>query len=243
MPNPSATAPSRRRRSPATAKVIAQRGQSDGPAVDRQGSPVVDPTLNVRALNAASEERLNDLSSAFQDYVLLLDRRQDDLRKAEVEHVNEVGELRANYEKELRNKETQRIDAISAKDAAAVQAAAEVQRAQATLLANQVATTGETLRTTVAAAATAQEQRLTTIIEPLQKSIDDLRRVQYEQQGQKTGQSDPMLFAIAAPKQTIDEQRGGRTAHDEGRTNNQWTVGLMVVFAVGLIQVGLHFIR
>jgi hypothetical protein len=139
-----------------------------GPATDAKGNPVVDPTANVLALVAAAIQR------------------QDDLRDAEARHLREVSDIRAAYAADLRHAETQRIDAIRAVDVAAVQQASQVSATQASTLAAQVATSAETLRTQVAAAATAATVALAAALEPIQKDIADLRRAQYEAQGQKT---------------------------------------------------------
>lgn len=121
------------------------------------------------------------------------DRRQDDLREAEARHVRELLSardslfaLRAEYDALLREAESKRIDAIRAVDVGAVNRAAEVSATQATTLAAQVATSAETLRTQVAAAATAAATALGAALEPLNTAIADLRRAQYEAQGQKT---------------------------------------------------------
>jgi hypothetical protein len=205
--------------------------------IDRSGGPTVDPTENVKALNAASDERQSDLAAAFQDYVALLDRRQDDLRKADIEHLEKVANLRASYEKELREKETQRIDAINLNNSAAVQAAAEVQRAQASLLANQVATTGETLRAQVASVASAQEQRLTTILEPITKAIESLRQTQYEQQGKNTAATDPVLQAIRDLQLSQGAQAGAHTATTENRQQSNWSIGALISLVGVLISL------
>jgi hypothetical protein len=113
-------------------------------------------------------------------------KRQDDLRNLEARHVGELAELRAHYDQKLREAETARIDAIRAVDVGAVNRAAEVAATQANTLAAQVATSAETLRTQVAAAATAATTALAAALEPIQKDIADLRRAQYEAQGQKT---------------------------------------------------------
>lgn len=138
-----------------------------GPGVDARGVPVVDPTANVLALVEAAVHRL------------------DDLRLQNLEHLEVVGELRAQYDERLREAESARIDAIRAVDAGAVSRAAEVSATQALTLAEQVRVSAETLRTQVAAAATAQSIALAAAIEPLQKDIADLRRAQYEAQGQR----------------------------------------------------------
>jgi TolA-binding protein len=136
--------------------------------VDAFGNPVLDPTRNVRDLVEAAI------------------MRQDDLRAAESRHVREITSLRAEYQQELRKAETERIDAIRAVDVGAVQRAAEVQATQAAALAAQVAASAEAMRTQVAAAATAAQTSLSAALVPIQDAIADLRRAQYEAQGQKT---------------------------------------------------------
>jgi hypothetical protein len=130
-------------------------------------SGVIDPTENVIALVQAESKRL------------------DDMRNLVAAHASEVSALRAEYDEKLRKAETARIDAIRAVDVGAVNRAAEVSATQAITLATQVATSAETLRTQVAAAATAAAAALAAALEPIQKSIEDLRRAQYEAQGQK----------------------------------------------------------
>ncbi len=116
-----------------------------------------DPTKNVESLVAAAMQR------------------QDDLREAEKEHVREVMALRAQHYSDLRQAEADRIDAIQTRSDLTVQRAAEVQAAQASTLAAQVATTADAFRASLAAA-----------LAPIMASIEDLRRAQYEAQGQKT---------------------------------------------------------
>lgn len=140
---------------------------SQGPAIDRHGDDIVDPTKNVLDLVAASIQR------------------QDDLRSMESVHLRELMALRAAYEEKIRKGESGRIDAIRAVDVGAVQRAAEVQLAQATALAAQTTVLSETLRTQVAAAAAAAQTSLAAALEPIQTAILDLRRAQYETQGQK----------------------------------------------------------
>ncbi len=126
-----------------------------------------DPTENVKNLTEASTKRL------------------DDLRDAEIRHTREVNELRTGYEALLREAEAKRIDAIRAVDIAAVQRAAEVSATQASTLASQVLASAETLRNQVAATTTAGQVALAAALDPIIKDIADLRRVQYEQVGQK----------------------------------------------------------
>jgi hypothetical protein len=147
-------------------------GGSPGPSTDRNNEPVIDPSKNV----------LDLVEAAIQ--------RQDDLRSSESVHLREIMALRSEFTKELRLAEADRINAIRAVDVAAVQHAAEVQSAQAQILATQVATQAEALRSQVAATAQQQTLALSAALDPIQKDVADLRRVQYEQQGQKTNQTE-----------------------------------------------------
>jgi len=147
-------------------------GPSQGPAVDRAGAPVVDPTDNVIALVRAGLER------------------QDDLRRQESTHIHELLTLRADFDAQLRVAESRRIDAIRAVDVAAVAQAAQVSATQATTLATQVSASAETLRTTVAASALSAANNLNAALGPIQTAIDALRQAQYQQQGQAAQKTD-----------------------------------------------------
>jgi hypothetical protein len=115
-----------------------------------------DPTKNVESLVGAAVKRL------------------DDLRSMESAHVRELLERDKNHAQQLRAAESARIDAIRGVDVAAVQRAAEVQAAQQQALAAQVTATADAQRAAMAAE-----------LGPLKIAIDDLRRAQYETQGQK----------------------------------------------------------
>jgi len=128
-----------------------------GAATDASGIPVLDPTKNV----------LDLVDAAI--------KRQDDLRAAESRHVREVASLRAEYQAELRQAETARLNAIRAVDVSAVQRAAEVQSDAAATLAAQVVASAEAMRVALSAA-----------LVPIQADVADLRRAQYEAAGSKT---------------------------------------------------------
>ncbi|GAC1373673.1 MAG: hypothetical protein NVSMB4_00450 [Acidimicrobiales bacterium] len=151
---------------------VPEGGGSQGPATDSRNVPVIDPTRNV------------------MDLVTAAGKRQDDLRELTASHMHEMAVMRASYEEKLRVQEASRIDSIREVDANAVARAAEVGATQASILAAQVATSAETLRGQVAAAAIAAAGALSTALEPIQRSIDDLRRAQYEQQGQKVASTE-----------------------------------------------------
>ena len=174
-----------------------------GVAVDSHGGAVIDPSANVL------------------DLVQAAIRRQDDLRDMSVTYQEKLADLRDQHARELRIAEAERINAIRAVDVSAVQSAATVSATTASTLAAQVATSAETLRTQVAAAATASTVALAAALEPIQKDIADLRRVQYETAGGKT--------------QTVE-------ARDELR-GNTGTITL-ILFSVSIVlTIVLHFIK
>lgn len=147
-------------------------GGNPGVGVDSHGGAVIDPTANVISLVEAGM------------------RRQDDLRELESSHLRELIAVENRHAEELRVAEAKRIDAIRAVDVQALQQASKVATEQANTLAAQVATSAETLRTTVAAAALQQAAALQTNVAPLADAIADLRRSQYELQGQRIQRSD-----------------------------------------------------
>ena len=150
-----------------------------GPAADRFGNPVWDPSRNVLDLVAAAIARQDDLRKMESGYLAQISTIRE-------EHARYIAELRAEYVRELREAETARIDAIRAVDVGAVNRAAEVSATQAATLATQVATSAEALRGQVEAARQQTATALAAALEPIQKDIQDLRRAQYEAQGQKT---------------------------------------------------------
>jgi hypothetical protein len=180
-------------------------GGSPGPGVDRFGTPVVDPTQNVLDLVNAAIKRQDDLREMQSAHVTQIGQLRED-------HARYITELRAGYGQELRAAETARIDAIRAVDVGAVNRAAEVSATQATTLATQVATSAEALRGQVEAARQQTATALAAALEPIQKDIQDLRRAQYEAQGQKTqvvesSTSDRDALALETAKIQAQAQR------------------------------------
>lgn len=159
---------------------------STGPATDRHNDPVIDPTANVLALVDKAIERQDDLRKKDEVLVKTVLEERAHFNSEQRQHIREILDLRAAADQELRHAESKRIDAIRAVDVGAVAAAAAVQATQATTLAAQVSSSAEALRNQVAAAATAQTVALAAALEPIIKDIADLRRAQYEAQGQKS---------------------------------------------------------
>lgn len=190
--------------------------------MDRSGAPVIDPTQNVTALVIAAQKRFDDLMDAadkrIDDRLLAVEnlakerhQRGNDLRELEARHMREMLTVQSQFEVMLRDKETQRIDAIRAVDVGAVARASEVATAQAMTLATQVQVSAETLRNQVALSAQAAAAALAQALEPIQKSIEDLRKTQFEQAGAKSAQV-------------------------EGKGNNQWVIGTAIGIAFFVIS-------
>ena len=130
---------------------------TDDPNYEIATGDKVDPTANV----------LNLVREAIS--------RQDDLRNLEAAHAGRMRDVVGKYEEKLRTAESARIDAIREVDVRNQQIAAQVADTRANTLAGQVATTAEAFRVAMAAE-----------LSPIKASIEDLRRAQYETQGQKS---------------------------------------------------------
>jgi len=176
----------------------------------------IDPTENVKALVTAGFKRVDDLleerdrrfeanRSADQSLSNSELRRLVELAEAESRRVDEQSAMRENHAADLRDAEAKRIDAIRQVDVEARKADNERAATQATLLANNLATTAETLRNQVAAAAAAQSAaqqqlqqqqllQLQQLFQPLSEKVAVLEQQSYKGAGEKAV-ADPALTA------------------------------------------------
>jgi hypothetical protein len=178
---------------------------SPGPAVDRAGNPVVDPTKNVLDLVRAAIQRQDDLRSIESNHIREMAGLRSDFESRLREADRRQADLRAGYEEKLRQQESARIDAIRAVDVGAVTRAAEVSATQAATLATQQQASADALRGQVEQARIATADALAQALAPITKSIEDLRAAQYQQQGEKsskveTSSTDRDALAIEAAK-------------------------------------------
>lgn len=188
-------------------------------------SSATDPTKNVLDLVHAEGRRQDDLR-AMQDRLTAAEaRRLDDLREMNDEHLRELINVRADgnqkliemqsrYEEKLRDKESQRIDAIRAVDVAALNRAQEVALNQAATLAAQVTTVADTFRTA-----------LTTELALIRKDIAELRESRSETAGGKA--------------QVVE----GRAAAGESRLNMGAVVGLLALLVAVVLPFILLLTR
>jgi site-specific recombinase len=135
------------------------------PDVPAVASRYTDPTYNVLLLVEAAVKRL------------------DDLHKAEMRRVDDMVNVHFDYREKLAVAESKRIDAIRAVDVGAVAIAAERTSQQAVVLANQVSTSAETLRTLVTSTAATVAQQLQQVSGQLSERLSLLEKTQYESKG------------------------------------------------------------
>jgi len=200
------------------------RGGPIGPGVDHLGQPVIDPTVNVK-------EKLEDTV-----------RRLDDLNAMRDRHYAEKQDMRQYYETMLREAEQgrraaekDRLDAIRIIDVTAVAARATEANERASQLAQQVTATAEANRVQVAAAATAFRAELVSTIEPIQKRLEELSKVQYEQQGQKAqvvearesaGDMKPIVEAIRELQTDLRQREGSRDQQNQSRDTTRFYIAI-----------------
>ena len=160
------------------------------PATDRHNSPVIDPSLNVKELNAAS---IAALSKEMRHGLKAVDDKSSmraDIAGLNANHNKELLDRESAHNKELRLAETARIDAIRLVDTGNVTRAAEVATAQATALATAVVQSAEALRLQVEATRVATRSELETALRPITTTIESLRQPQFQQQGEKSARTE-----------------------------------------------------
>ncbi len=185
-----------------------------GQGVDYRGSPVIDPTENVKALSAAADKRQDDLRS--------LDAKINALRE---EHLKEIMNLRADYETQLRIAEAKRIDAIRLVDTTAVAVQNERAVATATTLAKTVQDSAQVLSAQVT------------------KSADDLRTLVATTAAESSRSLQQQFAAITTRLSALEQGSVNTSGVGAGRSDVVgWAVGgLMLLIALGTL--GLNAVR
>src|ERR1035437_291442 len=128
----------------------------------------VDPTENVKELVRQGLKSERDLRLQANHYQELMDH------------------LRMEHIKELRLAESQRIDAIRTVDVGNVTRAGEVAAAAAAALATQLEQSAVALRNQVEQTRITTADALLSALQPIQTDVAELRKVQFQQQGEKT---------------------------------------------------------
>jgi hypothetical protein len=135
-----------------------------------------DPTYNVRMLMDAENSALRELAMS------------------EIRHVEEMQKLHVKYQEQLTVAESKRIDAILKANTDAQATDRERATAQAQVLATQVATSAETLRSLVATTAQATATQYQQSHNQIAERVTQLEKARYEGVGRSTIE-DPLLSA------------------------------------------------
>ena len=209
-----------------------------GVAVDVSGSPVVDPTENVKALNEAANKRQDDLRSlsndVFAEKITRLEyqvQHIDALRLSDSRRIDEQLALRAAYEEKLQIAEAKRIDAIRAVDVNAVTVASQRAADQANVLATQVSQSAEALRALVASTAVSVAGSQQQLANTLSARLTALEQSQYERTG-KQSYSDPATERLAAEVAVLRQQQATGSGKSDG-IGVSWLILLGVVSLIG----------
>ena len=162
-----------------------------------------DPTYNVLKLVDKAVERLDDLRRADRHS----NKEMIALNKEIIAlHISYWEKLRLSDEK-LSLAESKRIDAIRAVDVGAVAIASERSNQQASVLANQVAASADTLRSLVATTAATVATQFQTVTNQLMEKIALLEKSQYVGIG-KERITDPIMTELLSEVKSL---RGSRS--------------------------------
>jgi|ERR1035437_6132939 hypothetical protein len=189
----------------------------------------VDPTANVLQLVQEAVRRIDDLQSM---HVIS--------NKEEMSHLNEKLEIHVAYMKELSLTESRRLDAIRSVDVGAVAIASERAAATASVLANQVTQSAETLRTLVASTAASVATNLAQVSTQLTDRLALLEKKQYENQGKATI-TDPQMEALIKKMDSVLESRASSSGTGSGRKEMYgWVIGgIMFLIALASFLIPL----
>lgn len=207
--------------------------------VQQLGAVLIAEMRRSDELRNAEMHRLDELRSAES-------KRLDGRFDKEMTHVAEINEserrrvseqmiLRAEFNEKIREAEAKRIDAIRAVDVAAVAVAAERAAQQATVLANQVSTSADTLRTLVASTASAVAEQLRQVSQSFTERLAALEKAQYESKGGIEGS--PLIARLNALESVHSNSEGRGTGMEK---MYGWIVAAVgVLVAVGSILVSI----
>lgn len=204
-----------------------------GLAVDASGRPAYDPSLNVKNLSIAANQRQDDLRAAQDALTDEKTRRLEQLITLRAEHLEATAVLRAEYAERLAVAEAKRIDAIRAVDVNAVAVASQRASDQAQVLANQVSQSAETIRTALNNTATTIAAQMDSKFAGIIERIAALEKSSYEGKG-RSAYTDPMMSELMTKLDKMASAQAGTTGTREG-LSMAWGIGLAVLGAAGTI--------
>jgi hypothetical protein len=199
----------------------------------------------IEQLASAETRRVDDLRNLAIQYTQRADdmaasrsaeSRQaiSELHKANTEHVRITEQLRADYQERLSLAEAKRVDANRAFDMGAVAVASERATQQASVLANQVTASADTLRALVATTATTFANQQQSLQTQITERLALVERSQYESKG-KAGVSDPAMADM------VVELRALRSAQSQGAGKSEGisaSAGVLIAVIAAVAGLG-----
>jgi hypothetical protein len=186
------------------------------------GGPTIDPTENVKALSEALSDRQDDLRELNNKYL-----------DAKLTAIENLAVIRAEHQKEMRESESKRIDAIRATDVAAVSTTAAQSLAAIQALASTATTTAETLRNQVTTTATTIANQTDRIVSPIMERIAALEKTANIGQG-RSAMSDPAMADLVLEMRKLTTAGAQNTGKSEGISDTMKMIltigGLLIAF-------------
>jgi hypothetical protein len=201
-----------------------------------EGLSPKDPTINVQNLLRAAIIRVDDLRDAETRRVNQHIEALRTLADAERRRIDEKLELIEKYERLLQQAEAKRIDAIRVVDVNAVSVANERAAAQATVLANQVSASADTLRALVATTASTVAQQLAQVTGQLSDRLAVLERSSYESRGRETV-SDPVISQLIAEVKGLRETQSSAAGRGGGFQASAAIITAVITAAIGITGI------
>jgi hypothetical protein len=212
-----------------------------GVGVDYQGAPVIDPTANVIALSEAASQRQDDLREANNIRIDAELKRVD----ADIKHLKEMAELRAQHYKELAELESSRLNAIRQVDVSANENSSKSIVAEIRTLAATTASNAENVRTSVANTATVMAKQLSDTVAGMNQRLENLEKRSYTGEG-KHLLADPQISDLIIEMRSLSKSRDT----GEGKSGGIHSSWLVIVGAssliLALLSIGMmvaHFAR
>jgi len=199
------------------------------------GGPLVDPSENVKALNQAEAKRQDDLRAAAS---LLAD--------VKIQHMQDMGALRAAHAETLRVSDLDRLDKTRQVDVLAGTASASALATAVQTLANTSDRNAETLRNLVNATAQTMAKQTSdqaavlsaqtdSLVKDINARIADLQKSSYQGAG-KSLVVDPQMERLAALVEKLAQGHATGTGKTEG---TQWAIGVGIAVAGVLVALAV----
>lgn len=165
-----------------------------GLGVDSSGGPIVDPSENVKELNAASHKRQDDLREMFDRVVA----GEINVVRETVRWLGKISEVHQTHDREIHKMEQEKLAAFRASDEMARLTEANRQLAAIEVLARTTQTNADNLRNALdTTAATIAKQNAETNSE-IYTRLAALEKSSYEGAGKGTGAKNIVTYAIIA---------------------------------------------